>query len=57
MRKKSCKGIIFLTKTYFSLLRADELEINSIAFPSLTSGVFGFPRDRCAEIIINKCLE
>jgi len=40
-----------------ALLRADELEINSIAFPSLTSGVFGFPRDRCAEIIINKCLE
>jgi len=38
-------------------LRAEELEIKSIAFPSLTSGVFGFPRDRCAEIIITKCLE
>jgi len=40
-----------------ALLRAEELEIRSIAFPSLTSGVFGFPRDKCAEIIINKCLE
>jgi O-acetyl-ADP-ribose deacetylase (regulator of RNase III) len=40
-----------------SLARADELEIKSIAFPSLTSGVFGFPKEICAETIINKCVE
>jgi len=39
------------------LARADELKIKSIAFPSLTSGVFGFPKEVCAEIIINKTVE
>lgn len=40
-----------------SLIKADELGLKSIAFPSLTSGVFGFPRETCAEIIINKTVE
>jgi len=40
-----------------ALFRADELGLKSIAFPSLTSGVFGFPREICAEIIINKTVE
>lgn len=37
-----------------SLLRADELEIKSLAFPALGTGVGGFPRDECARIMIGE---
>ncbi len=37
-----------------SLLRADELGINSIAFPALGTGVGGFPLDECARIMIGE---
>ena len=39
--------------TLNSLKRAEELKLNSIAFPALGTGVGGFPVDRCAEVIIN----
>jgi O-acetyl-ADP-ribose deacetylase (regulator of RNase III) len=39
------------------LIKADELRAESIAIPSLASGMFGFPRDKSAEIIIKRCLE
>ena len=35
-----------------SLLRADELDLESIAFPALGTGVGGFPLDECARIMI-----
>ena len=37
-----------------SLLRADELGIKSLAFPTLGTGVGGFPLDKCARIMINE---
>jgi len=35
-----------------SLERAEELELESIAFPAISTGIFGFPIDRCAKIML-----
>jgi O-acetyl-ADP-ribose deacetylase (regulator of RNase III) len=37
--------------TYHSLRRAEELGIQSMAFPALGTGVGGFPLDECARIM------
>jgi O-acetyl-ADP-ribose deacetylase (regulator of RNase III) len=34
-----------------SLARADELGLASISFPAISTGIFGFPRDRAARVI------
>lgn len=33
-----------------SLKTAEELQIESISIPAISSGIFGFPKDRCARI-------
>jgi O-acetyl-ADP-ribose deacetylase (regulator of RNase III) len=33
-----------------SLRRADELKLASIAFPAISTGIFGFPKERAAKI-------
>lgn len=40
-----------------SLQRADELQLQSIAFPAISTGIFRFPKQRAARIIINTILE
>jgi len=35
-----------------SLLLASEKQLNSISLPAISSGIFGFPRDRCAKILV-----
>lgn len=35
-----------------SLGVADELKLNSIAFPAISTGIFGFPKDRAAKVIM-----
>lgn len=40
-----------------SLIRADEVGINSLAFPALGTGVGGFPLDECARIMIAEVLK
>jgi O-acetyl-ADP-ribose deacetylase (regulator of RNase III) len=35
-----------------SLAKAAELGLASISLPAISSGIFGFPKDRCAEILI-----
>lgn len=40
--------------TRSSLLRAEELGVESIAFPALGTGVGGFPMDECARIMIGE---
>jgi len=35
-----------------SLVRAEELGLRSIAFPAISTGIFGFPLDRAAEIFM-----
>jgi O-acetyl-ADP-ribose deacetylase len=34
-----------------SLKRADELELHSMALPAISTGIFGFPKERAARII------
>ncbi len=35
-----------------SLRRADELTLESIALPAISTGIFGFPKERAAQIIL-----
>jgi O-acetyl-ADP-ribose deacetylase (regulator of RNase III) len=45
---------------YGSLRVADELKLTSIAMPAISTGIFGFPKDRAARVIlkaIHKYLE
>lgn len=37
-----------------SLRLASEKGLNSISMPAISSGVFGFPKDRCANILVNE---
>jgi O-acetyl-ADP-ribose deacetylase (regulator of RNase III) len=39
--------------TLNSLKVADENQLNSIAFPAISTGIFGFPIQRCAEIMLS----
>lgn len=38
---------------YGSLRVADELNLESIALPAISTGIFGFPKDRAARVILN----
>ncbi len=40
-----------------SLKLADERNLQSISIPAISSGIFGFPKDRCAEILIKNIIE
>jgi O-acetyl-ADP-ribose deacetylase (regulator of RNase III) len=39
--------------TVNSLKRATEKGMGSIALPAISTGIFGFPKDRCAHIMIS----
>jgi len=39
--------------TLNTLKLADENNLKSIAFPAISTGIFGFPIDRCAEIMLS----
>jgi O-acetyl-ADP-ribose deacetylase len=39
--------------TLNSLKRATEKGMGSIALPAISTGIFGFPKDRCADIMLN----
>ncbi len=43
--------------TVNSLKLADEHRLKSIAFPALSTGIFGFPIQRCAEIMLTTAVE
>ena len=42
---------------YNSLKKADELGAESISLPAISSGIFGFPKERCAEIFFKTIKE
>jgi len=47
-----------LANCYRSCLRlADENGVATIAFPSISTGIYGFPIDRAADIAIATCLD
>ena len=39
--------------TLNSLKLADQKNLRSIAFPAISTGIFGFPKDRCATIMLS----
>jgi len=43
--------------TLNSLRLADEKKINSISFPAISAGIFGFPIDRCAGIMLRTTID
>jgi O-acetyl-ADP-ribose deacetylase (regulator of RNase III) len=43
--------------TLNSLKLADEHRLKSIAFPAVSTGIFGFPIQRCAEIMLTAAVE
>jgi len=43
--------------TINSLKLADERGISSIAFPAISTGIFGYPLDRCATVTLATTLE
>ncbi len=49
---------IKLGRTARNVLRTATLRgFESIALPAISAGIFGFPKDRCAHILINESLE
>ncbi len=36
-----------------TLILADEKNLKSISLPAISSGIFGFPKDRCARILVS----
>jgi O-acetyl-ADP-ribose deacetylase (regulator of RNase III) len=43
--------------TLNSLRLADEHHLKSIAFPAISTGIFGFPMDRCAKIMLSTTMD
>lgn len=39
--------------TLNSLILADKHQLESITFPAISTGVFGFPKERCAKIMLS----
>ena len=43
--------------TLSSLKMADQRNLKSIAFPAISTGIFGYPIDRCAEVMLTTVVE
>lgn len=43
--------------TLSALKLAEENGLESIAFPAISTGVFGFPKDRCAKIMLRAAVD
>ena len=43
--------------TLNSLKVAEENKLKSVAFPAISTGIFGFPLDRCAQIMLSTTIE
>ncbi len=39
-----------------SLLLADQKKLASVSMPAISSGIFGFPKDRCAKILVSEAV-
>jgi O-acetyl-ADP-ribose deacetylase (regulator of RNase III) len=47
---KNNEDELLFKAVYNSLARANELGVKSIAMPAISTGIYGFPKDRCARI-------
>jgi len=43
--------------TLNSLKLAEENQLKSLSFPAISTGIFGFPIDRCAQIMLSTTIE
>ncbi len=43
--------------TLNSLKLADEHKLKSIAFPAISTGIFGYPLDKCAAVMLSTAIE
>ncbi|UCD70885.1 MAG: macro domain-containing protein [Syntrophobacterales bacterium] len=43
--------------TLNSLKIADQYHLDSISFPAISTGIFGYPLDRCAQIMLSTAIE
>jgi len=43
--------------TLNSLILADKNSLKSIAFPAVSTGIFGFPKDKCATIMLSTTIK
>jgi O-acetyl-ADP-ribose deacetylase (regulator of RNase III) len=43
--------------TLNSLKLADQYKLKSLAFPAISTGIFGFPMERCAEIMLKTTID
>jgi len=39
------------------LAKADELKYTSISLPAISSGIFGFPKEKCAQVMFGIALD
>jgi len=47
---KNSEDSLLFNAVYNSLKKADELGVESIAMPAISTGIYGFPKDRAAKI-------
>jgi O-acetyl-ADP-ribose deacetylase (regulator of RNase III) len=45
------------TATLNSLKLAEQLGLSSIVFPAISTGIFGYPKDRCAQVMLRTIKE
>jgi len=50
---KENEDALLYNAVYSSLLRAKELGLESISIPAISTGIFGFPKERAAKIFEN----
>lgn len=43
--------------TLSSLELADKYNVESIAFPAISTGIFGYPKDRCAQVMLSAIVD
>ncbi len=48
---------LLASATRAALERAEESGLKSIAFPAISTGVFGYPVDRCAQVMLDTLVE
>lgn len=46
-----------MNATRNTLKVADENELKSVAFPAISTGIFGYPMDRCAKIMVRTTVD